>query len=45
MGGLTVIAFANSHLVYLLTWFGLAGLSLAGLVLVLRPERPEQGPS
>ena len=45
VGGLTVIAFANSHLVYLLTWFGLAGLSLAGLVLVLRPERPEQGPS
>ena len=25
-GGLTVVAFRNSHLVYALTWFGLAAL-------------------
>lgn len=41
VGGLTVIAFPNNHLVYLLTWFGLAGLSVAGLVLLFRPERPD----
>lgn len=38
VGGLTVIAFRNSHLVYAITWFGLALLSLAGLVLLLRDE-------
>ena len=31
VGGLTVIAFPNSHLVYALTWFGLA-LMLAGAI-------------
>ena len=37
--GLTVIAFHNNHLVYALTWFGLAlGVALAA-VLVLRSER------
>jgi len=36
-GGLTVIQFRNAHLVYALTWFGLAILSLVGLVLLLRP--------
>lgn len=36
VGGLTVIAFRNSHLVYALTWFALAGLALAGGVLVWR---------
>lgn len=36
VGGLTVIAFPNNHLVYALTWFGLAGLSLFGLALTLR---------
>ena len=34
IGGLTVISFRNAHLVYALTWFGLAALSLAGLVIV-----------
>jgi surfeit locus 1 family protein len=29
VGGLTVIAFPNNHLVYALTWFGLAAM-LAG---------------
>ncbi|MEO6247265.1 MAG: SURF1 family protein [Sphingomicrobium sp.] len=40
LGGLTVIAFRNAHLVYALTWFGLALVSLFGLTLVVRaPER------
>lgn len=38
-GGLTVVRFANSHLVYALTWFGLAFMSAAGAVLWLRDER------
>ncbi|WP_447727095.1 SURF1 family protein [Sphingomonas koreensis] len=36
VGGLTVLRFNNNHLVYALTWFGLAGLSLAALFLLLR---------
>lgn len=36
VGGLTVIRFANNHLIYALTWFGLSTLSLVGLVLTLR---------
>lgn len=36
IGGLTVIAFRNSHLVYALTWFALAALSGYGLSRVLR---------
>lgn len=36
VGGLTVIAFSNNHLVYALTWFSLCGLSLFGLLRVLR---------
>lgn len=38
-GGLTVIAFRNSHLVYALTWFALAGLSAFGVVVTLRSGR------
>jgi len=38
VGGLTVIAFPNNHLVYALTWFALTALSLAGAVLLLRPQ-------
>jgi len=34
LGGLTVVHFRNAHLVYALTWFGLAALSLFGLALV-----------
>jgi surfeit locus 1 family protein len=38
VGGLTVIAFHNNHLVYALTWFGLAlGVALAAW-LVARAE-------
>jgi len=38
-GGMTVLAFPNNHLIYSITWFGLAALSLTGLVLVLRDRR------
>ena len=38
-GGLTVIRFANSHLVYALTWFGMALLTSVGLGLFLRDGR------
>jgi surfeit locus 1 family protein len=36
VGGLTVLRFNNNHLVYALTWFGLAGIGLAALFLLLR---------
>lgn len=36
VGGLTVIRFANSHLVYALTWFGLAGICIVAAYLLLR---------
>lgn len=39
VGGLTVVRFPNSHLVYALTWFGLCALSIAGAVLVWRDRR------
>lgn len=38
-GGLTVVRFANSHLIYALTWFGLALMSAAGFVLFTREEK------
>lgn len=38
VGGLTVLNFRNSHLVYALTWFGLAAMALAALALLLRQE-------
>lgn len=42
VGGLTIVQFRNTHLIYALTWFGLALLSLAGLVLLRVPahKRP-----
>ncbi|MGW9947675.1 surfeit locus 1 family protein [Rhizobium leguminosarum] len=39
VGGLTVIAFPNNHLVYAITWYGLAAMVLALLVFILRGER------
>ena len=36
VGGLTVVRFSNNHLVYALTWFGLALLCLYAAVLTLR---------
>jgi surfeit locus 1 family protein len=38
IGGLTVIQFPNSHLVYAITWFSLAALLAGGAVIVLRHE-------
>ncbi|AXQ31381.1 SURF1 family protein [Solimonas sp. K1W22B-7] len=38
VGGLTVIRFPNSHLVYALTWYGLALMLAGGLFLVGRRE-------
>ncbi|NBB62153.1 SURF1 family protein [Pseudomonas sp. ODNR1LW] len=38
-GGLTVVAFPNSHLVYALTWFGMALLTLVGYAIVAREIR------
>lgn len=45
VGGLTVVAFRNPHLVYALTWFALAAMALAGVALLYRdrigrPRRP-----
>ncbi|WP_208866926.1 SURF1 family protein [Caulobacter radicis] len=39
IGGLTVVKFANSHLVYMLTWFGLALLTGGAAVYVLLDAR------
>jgi len=39
IGGLTVIAFPNSHLVYAITWFGLAALLAFGVGYAVRSER------
>jgi surfeit locus 1 family protein len=36
IGGLTVIVFPNSHLVYALTWFTLAVMAVGGAVMVAR---------
>jgi len=38
IGGLTVISFHNSHLVYALTWAGLALMCLGGAAIVLRQQ-------
>jgi len=38
VGGLTVVRFHNSHLVYLLTWYGLAALVLIAAIIVGRHE-------
>ncbi|WP_280817467.1 SURF1 family protein [Variovorax sp. TBS-050B] len=45
-GGLTVIAFPNSHLVYALTWYGLALMVAAAAWFVWRDDRRrgENGP-
>jgi surfeit locus 1 family protein len=38
-GGLTVVRFPNNHLIYALTWFGLAGLAAWFAFLVVRGRR------
>lgn len=40
VGGLTVVRFRNSHLVYALTWFALAAMSAAAALLLLRSREP-----
>ena len=39
IGGLTVIRFPNSHLVYAITWFGMAALVLVCVGVFVREER------
>jgi len=39
VGGLTVIAFPNSHLVYALTWYGMALMLAGAMVYLLRSGR------
>jgi surfeit locus 1 family protein len=39
VGGLTVIAFHNSHLTYLITWYTLALMVVVGAWIVIREER------
>lgn len=39
IGGLTVVRFRNTHLIYALTWFALAALSAAAAFLLLRPAK------
>lgn len=36
VGGLTIVSFRNSHLVYALTWYALAAMSVAGAYLAYR---------
>lgn len=36
IGGLTVVTFRNSHLVYALTWYALAIMSAGAIYFVLR---------
>jgi surfeit locus 1 family protein len=39
VGGLTVISFRNTHLMYAITWYGLALMVLVGAWIVIREER------
>ena len=39
LGGLTVVTFRNAHMVYALTWFALAGMSVWGAWLVASRRR------
>ncbi len=42
-GGLTVVRFTNHHLIYALTWFGLAAMALFAAWRALREPRPSRG--
>ncbi|QKC91985.1 SURF1 family protein [Mesorhizobium sp. NZP2234] len=44
-GGLTVVTFRNSHLVYALTWFTLAAMLAAALAAPMIGRRRRQGPA
>nr|WP_244636868.1 SURF1 family protein [Limoniibacter endophyticus] len=39
IGGMTVIAFRNHHLVYAITWFSLAAMLAGAMIWVVRAER------
>lgn len=39
IGGLTIIAFPNNHLVYMLTWFALAAMTVFAFVVFVRHDR------
>jgi surfeit locus 1 family protein len=41
IGGLTVVSFRNSHLVYAFTWYTLAAMSVGAIVYLLRQRRHE----
>jgi surfeit locus 1 family protein len=44
VGGLTIIAFPNNHLVYMLTWFALAAMTVGAFVVFVRQDaRKRQG--
>ncbi len=43
IGGLTVIAFHNSHLIYAITWYTLALMVAGGAWIVVREERRVRG--
>lgn len=45
VGGLTVIRFRNTHLVYALTWFTLACIAAGAVALVLRTEWRSRKPA
>jgi surfeit locus 1 family protein len=38
IGGLTIIAFPNNHLVYMLTWFALAAMTVVAFVVFVRQD-------
>lgn len=44
VGGLTVIAFADNHLMYATTWYGLALMTLLGAWIVWKDERRKRRP-
>ncbi|WP_397464663.1 SURF1 family protein [Rhizobium ruizarguesonis] len=44
VGGLTIIDFPNNHLLYAITWYGLAVMVLVLLVFILRGERGSGSP-
>lgn len=43
VGGMTVLSFANNHLVYAITWYALAVMVIIGVVIVVRDERKQRG--
>lgn len=45
VGGLTVIKFPNSHLVYAITWYAMAVLLAGGMIFVVRRERRAAAPT